>query len=643
MAPKGRSVAWDHFIDKGGSIAECKICKNSLSFKSSVSNLTKHLKKKHPLVDLVRRNASEEQAQLPSQIPAAAAVVATAVPASSQPPSSSGASGTVRVLQGSAKTISSYIYKRNAEKSKSDIDELIMNLFILDFQPFRLVEMKGFRKLMNTAFPFYIIPSRKYFANNLLPGKYESLRAEKMEEMKRVESVCITADMWTSCTCDSYMAITGHYINENGELTSVMFECVLLEGAHTSAYIAAEILSILEEWGVKDKVILAVSDNGANIKKALENDLGLKHFGCYAHTLNLAVQEALSTPEITDLIERLKQVVRYFKKSTLGWTKLKKYQEQAGKIPKRPLQSVPTRWNSTYFMLQRLLEIKEEINSALSNLNVNIVRITSTDWDACANICTILKPCVDVTKEVSAEKYITGSIVIPITTGLLSALDNINSNNYSTIGQNLLQDLISVLKRRFANLHRSRTFTKCMFLDPRFKLYFEDQNLADSTKQNIIQLVTSLIHKEDDQAVAAAPTPTVAATPTPTLPATPSTSASTTVAVELTTSVWAHYRARMLNIQPKGTATSRSILEVQRYLEEKNLLPEEKISPLEWWKERRNIYPHLFHLAMRNLNAMATSVPCERIFSACGRLINERRTRLGCRKVQQLMFLHQNY
>ncbi|CAG4955698.1 unnamed protein product [Parnassius apollo] len=56
MAPRVNSVAWEHFTDKGQQMAECNICKIQLSFKSSVSNLTKHIKRKHPFVNLVRNN-----------------------------------------------------------------------------------------------------------------------------------------------------------------------------------------------------------------------------------------------------------------------------------------------------------------------------------------------------------------------------------------------------------------------------------------------------------------------------------------------------------------------------------------------------------------------------------------------------------
>lgn len=234
----------------------------------------------------------------------------------------------------------------------------------MDFQPFRILEDKGFRKLLQSAFSFYTIPTRKYFSNNVLPSRYESLRAVKMKEVENeVESICLASDMWTSSTKDPYMAVTGHYIDRKEcKLKSVLLECVLLEGSHTGVNLAAELLRVTEEWKITEKINLTVTDNGANIKKAVEKDLAWKHFGCYAHTLNLAVQEAINkSRELTTLIDKVIIAVGYFKRSAQAWEKLKKIQVQAGKTVKRPLQNVITRWNSTFYMLERFIEIKKKL------------------------------------------------------------------------------------------------------------------------------------------------------------------------------------------------------------------------------------------------------------------------------------------
>lgn len=141
--------------------------------------------RKHPTIQLVNRNQPTVQPQQPST-------------SSGQP-----------VLQPARKmystpAITSFIPKRRTAQEKKDIDEKIMALFTLDFQPFRIVEDQGFRSLINFAFPHYTIPSRKYFSNNVLPAMYEKVRAELKERVSReVNTICITADMWSSCNNDS--------------------------------------------------------------------------------------------------------------------------------------------------------------------------------------------------------------------------------------------------------------------------------------------------------------------------------------------------------------------------------------------------------------------------------------------------------
>ena len=62
-------------------------------------------------------------------------------------------------------------------------------------------------------------------------------------------------------------------------------------------------------------------------------------------------------------------------------------------------------------------------------------------------------------------------------------------------------------------------------------------------------------------------------------------------------------------------------------------------NPLEWWKNREERYPRLAKLARRFLAVIATSVPCERIFSQSGWLLNKRRTLLSDERISDLVFI----
>lgn len=88
------------------------------------------------------------------------------------------------------------------------------------------------------------------------------------------------------------------------------------------------------------------------------------------------------------------------------------------------------------------------------------------------------------------------------------------------------------------------------------------------------------------------------------------------------------------------SSTARAIVEVQRYLEEDIL--ERLKDGLLWWKENQYLYPNLSMLVKRKLCAVATSVPCESLFSKAGEILSNRRRSLSSTCVQRLLFLNYN-
>lgn len=63
--------------------------------------------------------------------------------------------------------------------------------------------------------------------------------------------------------------------------------------------------------------------------------------------------------------------------------------------------------------------------------------------------------------------------------------------------------------------------------------------------------------------------------------------------------------------------------------------------PLVWWNIHKVTYPHLALVAQERLCCLASSVPCERLFSKAGQVISER-SRLSENKTKMLLFLHFN-
>ena len=82
-------------------------------------------------------------------------------------------------------------------------------------------------------------------------------------------------------------------------------------------------------------------------------------------------------------------------------------------------------------------------------------------------------------------------------------------------------------------------------------------------------------------------------------------------------------------------------MEVRQYVNEVYI--SRRDNPLLWWKNRVNVYIHLSKMAKAQLCMMATSVPYERVFSKCGQVISDRRSRLNPKHVNMIMFLNCNF
>lgn len=195
------------------------------------------------------------------------------------------------------------------------LDQLLLNLLTKDFQPFSVVEDSGFRDFILALNPGYKLPTRKTLSNVLLPAVFEEIHLKLLDVLKEVISMTITTDCWTSRNTDSVMAVTGHFIDNNFEVKSVLLECVKYEGGHGSTNLADNLRQVISNWNIpEESILLGISDNAANIKKAISTDLKWKHFGCYALTLNLIVGDALKLIQ-EGTLKKVSQIVTHFKQS----------------------------------------------------------------------------------------------------------------------------------------------------------------------------------------------------------------------------------------------------------------------------------------------------------------------------------------
>ena len=118
-----------------------------------------------------------------------------------------------------------------------------------------------------------------------------------------------------------------------------------------------------------------------------ENDhamafIGWRHNSCFVHTLQLVVKEFEKDPCFKSALNKAKQIVKKVNKSC-------KATEMLVKAAKKKLVSdCPTRWDSTYLMISRLLGVKDHINAVLEELGSQ--HLNGNSFVPSKNFCSLL-------------------------------------------------------------------------------------------------------------------------------------------------------------------------------------------------------------------------------------------------------------
>ena len=74
--------------------------------------------------------------------------------------------------------------------------------------------------------------------------------------------------MWTARNRQGFLGVTCSFLDKNFTIHEIILTVEYVRYPHTSQHIADTLLTILDEWNLKEKVHFIVTDNGANIKKS---------------------------------------------------------------------------------------------------------------------------------------------------------------------------------------------------------------------------------------------------------------------------------------------------------------------------------------------------------------------------------------
>ncbi|CAG9833279.1 unnamed protein product [Diabrotica balteata] len=182
---------------------------------------------------------------------------------------------------------------------------------------------EGFKNFVNMLDPKYVLPSKYTIRETIMKDMYKKC------VLKQNNFVSITTDSWTSVSTESYMAITCHYIDQNFNLKNSILAVPKLKEHHTAENLASVLQQTFEEWEIAKKVTCIVTDNAPNMIKMCEL-LQKRHLPCFAHLINLVVQDNLKLKSVQTVLTKCKEIVRYFKSSTTAHEMFMNHQKENG-------------------------------------------------------------------------------------------------------------------------------------------------------------------------------------------------------------------------------------------------------------------------------------------------------------------------
>ncbi|XP_036336147.1 zinc finger BED domain-containing protein 1-like [Rhagoletis pomonella] len=623
-----KSEIWLHFSEEKESSVQCRYCDKKLAVgNKSTFNLIRHMNAKHPTQVIHRQEA----------------------PGEPTPNNTSGSE--VRNVQGTqtssvsavappCPSVLQFLNKPLTIKKQAEIDAQVVAMIVREYHPFSVVEDAEFKKLVNLLNPSYKPPTRKTISSSLIPAIYRETVEKVKQRLTRAYAVCLTMDGWTSRAQDGFISVTAHYIAEENNrlcLASDLLTCTYYSERHTGDNITNKLREILEEWDLSIKVTAIVTDNAANMKAAVRGG-GWRHWGCFAHTLNLVAQSGLKEIQIS--LDKVKAIVRLFRKSSYAKSQLNVTTSRMQLPISKLINDVPTRWNSTYEMLKRIMLIKEAVIATVAVVKssalvrdeglCNIDLLSNEEWLVVEETIKIMEIFDIITKAISGEKYVSVSTIILYVKQLEKHLNSFKFDQLTPPGQKLVKKLLRELNERFKELEKNELIAQATILDPRFKKFGFISEVFYKAAVEKLYFKVSNIHLQSDsntnnneEQVQQSPLENAS--------------------VDL---LWKDFDAEVrMHTCPRNQFTS-AVLEVDKYLGEP-ILPRKTLQgknndPLFWWCQRKHIYPRLFQIVKTRLCISATSVPCERIFSHAGQIVSERRERLDTSKISQVVFLNYN-
>jgi hypothetical protein len=453
-------------------------------------------------------------------------------------------------------------------------------------------DLKDALNLLNCTYKFHSRLSRFRICNEYLTAAYLDVKTRVEASISESSCVCVLVDGWTS-------AGKSHFLNVVAARPSPVFVQLVPTGSNrvTAEFQCDAILKCLLTRGISMDGFC--SDNAAVMKKTwklLESKQpSLIAYGCAAHSMQSFGKSVAQYHEFTELLSRANRVSVYFSTHTQhhGLATLREAQSLVYHEQRALPLSTDTRWHSSYDSVAALLRSRDALLSVVNSeswrrssdptqMELNaLINDFNNFWDPISAYCKVTKPIKLLIKMFESDRTHLND-VLPGILALASTLQD---------RPNLRTLLVSRSKKALTSWHIA-----AFLLD-----HVQVRSVSIPSLEATEILSNACQHVNSEATIG---------------------DISHEVSV---------YISQLSDHIQHPHAPSLWTVEYLRHQ-----------TPLGWWHATSSRFPLLAKLAIKLLQFPSSAAAAERVWSAAGDTLGNRRTRLLSHRLEKLVYIRFN-